>query len=118
MPPYHDQHITKPVNVQMFIEHNRRKCDPHSFTYDPIPIPAAAAVAHTATTLDPTSTATVTAAAIRVPYVPNGDNCKSIYLLSRYVFIFANMQLLVFLVTILVVNTLDAYTIESGGPCY
>lgn len=36
IPPYHNQNITKPVNVQVFIEYMKRKCDPHSFTYDPI----------------------------------------------------------------------------------
>ncbi|CAK8696150.1 uncharacterized protein LOC143453503 [Clavelina lepadiformis] len=35
VPSYHDQNIAKPVNVQLYVEHNSRKCDPHSFTFDP-----------------------------------------------------------------------------------
>uniref|UniRef100_H2Y0S5 Rel homology dimerisation domain-containing protein n=3 Tax=Ciona intestinalis TaxID=7719 RepID=H2Y0S5_CIOIN len=37
VPAYHDPTITKPINVQVYVEHNGRKCDPHSFTYDPLP---------------------------------------------------------------------------------
>jgi len=39
VPAYHDRSIGKPVSVQVLVEHNDRKCDPHSFTYDPIPKP-------------------------------------------------------------------------------
>lgn len=37
VPPYHDQNIVKPVNVQLIVEFQDKKCEPHSFTYTPKP---------------------------------------------------------------------------------
>lgn len=37
VPPYHDQNIVKPVNVQLIVEFHDKKCEPHSFTYTPKP---------------------------------------------------------------------------------